>query len=840
MRGLAAYRPDVCSRRIVSLYVYLWVSTLVIQALVAPSVWLFKKHSVVLKLKTAAANMLQRIRSKRTPVNGLSTVRLPASCKASERMDKPTEAEFRELLKRLTGSKESIQSLREWVMARVDSIHRILELILQHVRQLAIDGNSTLGTVFVRTLHAVYLLNDCLFAGVEFGPEANLFEGTCLSCLHVAQAARQAAKKQGDEAKVVRVVELWYSNRLFGPGHDDQLRAWVNGEPLPPLSPEAPKKVGIKLKLSPQPAPELEAAEERKAADAAARKKKIADEAAKITRAANEAAAKRKKAEEDDAAQKEAAESRSAHAAAIKKEAVKEAARKRAADAVAKKRAEGIKTTGQIRAPGFAQAAASGAGALMKGDPTAQDRGTPPKSTDTSSQRESTENSGDEQALKALRRAEAECQEAKANLERERKVHQSEMADAMERFQEELAVEKREVHRYQEELTVEKREGKKQIKRLQVRVHEMEARQGLQKSAADYRKELSELYSKYCPEKVGSVDKLIRQNKGKEEVLIQQVKAKYCNVEGDSGEGAKHAELINQINKLKSCEKDAEGQKKRILLLEKELSDVRATAQDVPRLEAELAAARHQAKSLHAVHSELGTLKDVTKNTTAMSEEILRLNGALKEMEQKLALSDRESERHRKEMEKVKRNAEIEADQFCRAAEREAERQVRDAKASADKRIREAEKEIGDAGRHASRKEAERDAMEKQVSKLTGAEHSRIQLEQENGKLRAEIRRLTPETPMSKKVKADKQIADAQTQLGAMREQLDKEREYAKELEGEVARLNQLCCSLQSFREEADGSEKRAKSVPRIRQQFASAAKAEIVAGVRTISHDQL
>lgn len=64
MRGLVAYRPDVCSRRIVSLYTYLWLSTLVIQTLIAPSVWLIRNHSVILKLKSAASRLVQRAKDK--------------------------------------------------------------------------------------------------------------------------------------------------------------------------------------------------------------------------------------------------------------------------------------------------------------------------------------------------------------------------------------------------------------------------------------------------------------------------------------------------------------------------------------------------------------------------------------------------------------------------------------------------------------------------------------------------------------------------------------------------------------------------------------------------------
>jgi len=343
------------------------------------------------------------------------------------------------------------------------------------------------------------------------------------------------------------------------------------------------------------------------------------------------------------------------------------------------------------------------------------------------------------------------------------------------------------------------------------------------------------------------VDKLIRQNKGKEETLIQQVKAKYCPTSSDASQD-KCAELIKQLKtsnqlRIDDCDRLTQEHRKQMILMEHELAQSKLKAEEVPRLEAEVAAAKQQIQSLQAVQAELGTIKDVTKNTTAMSGEVVRLNGVIKEMEKKLALADREGERHCKEMEKAKRNAEIEADKFCRAAEREAERQVRDAKAEADKRIREVEKEIGDAGRHASRREAERNALEKQLSKLAGVEQSEAQLKQENAKLRAEIQKLTQNTKVSKQTKADKQVSDAQTQLNTAREQLRKEREYSKELEAEVSRLNSICDSLQAFREEATSTSPRAKSVPKLRPHLAGGSKIQntkVVAGVRTISDEQL
>ena len=96
MRGLVAYRPDVCSRRIVSLYTYLWISTLVIQTLIAPSVWLIKNHSLVLKAKAAVSGLVQRTTDKMTQKPNNATPG-PENDTAGEQCHIDTEAEVKEV-----------------------------------------------------------------------------------------------------------------------------------------------------------------------------------------------------------------------------------------------------------------------------------------------------------------------------------------------------------------------------------------------------------------------------------------------------------------------------------------------------------------------------------------------------------------------------------------------------------------------------------------------------------------------------------------------------------------------------------------------------------------------
>jgi len=55
----------------------------------------------------------------------------------------------------------------------------------------------------------------------------------------------------------------------------------------------------------------------------------------------------------------------------------------------------------------------------------------------------------------------------------------------------------------------------------------------------DYKKILVDLYKEYAPEKVGTIDALLKQHKGKEEELIKKVKAKYAGGGGGGGNETK-------------------------------------------------------------------------------------------------------------------------------------------------------------------------------------------------------------------------------------------------------------------------------------------------------------
>ena len=66
------------------------------------------------------------------------------------------------LLAQNNGSKESIKSIRKWILARAHSFSSIVQVVAEILRQESTESNS-----FSKFLHTIYVLNDVLFNGSD-------------------------------------------------------------------------------------------------------------------------------------------------------------------------------------------------------------------------------------------------------------------------------------------------------------------------------------------------------------------------------------------------------------------------------------------------------------------------------------------------------------------------------------------------------------------------------------------------------------------------------------------------------------------------------------------------
>lgn len=423
----------------------------------------------------------------------------------------------------------------------------------------------------------------------------------------------------------------------------------------------------------------------------------------------------------------------------------------------------------------------------------------------------------------------------KHTLATEQSKHQAEMQDAFEQFQESLSAE-------QSAHADERQALQAQIDRL-----EAELSIGKEKAHVDYRSKLSSLFGKYAPEKIGSIDKLLRQNKGTEKELLNKLEAQYCPPPEPDKQCEQCAELLQRVGKLQRVDEELAQHLQTIEVQNKQLTELQAIADRVPKLEQEADGLRSQLSSLRAVKDELLAVQSACGNTSAMSGEVTRLTKELKAAEKKLVEADRESERYRKELDKARRAADEEADKFVRKAEREAEKRVKEAEAVADKRVREAEKEIHGAGKHAAQRLAERNALEEEITRLQDVEKKKVSLDQDNHRLRAEILKMGPETSPSKKAKTAKQLEDAQKLVQQAQAQASTSDRRVVELEAEVAGLEEQCRNLQKWRDD-DG--KRAQSAPKARPSaipppktrriVSTNSKIQVVGGVRKVLSEQM
>ena len=124
---------------------------------------------------------------------------------------RPEEEELEDLVARLSGTKESIKSGKDWILARTEKSRAIVRLLVRRLG--ALENDAT------RRLHMVYLINDVLHHSIKKGPDAPpdtfaraLAEGNNLSRLCQAAYAHQPTRTQ---EQLVKVLNLWADRGIY-------------------------------------------------------------------------------------------------------------------------------------------------------------------------------------------------------------------------------------------------------------------------------------------------------------------------------------------------------------------------------------------------------------------------------------------------------------------------------------------------------------------------------------------------------------------------------------------------------------------------------------------------
>lgn len=121
------------------------------------------------------------------------------------------ESSFRQVLDKITGTKESIRQARDWIASRPDHVATFSTTLRDHVDKQ--------HKHFAKVLWAMYLLND-LFFGVE-----SLREGFRKDLPTIVSSACAAAPDEASRSQILDVVELWAARRVFERRDLDALRA---------------------------------------------------------------------------------------------------------------------------------------------------------------------------------------------------------------------------------------------------------------------------------------------------------------------------------------------------------------------------------------------------------------------------------------------------------------------------------------------------------------------------------------------------------------------------------------------------------------------------------------
>ena len=147
---------------------------------------------------------------------------------------KAMASEFTEILETMAGTKQSIQQAKEWMLARPAAAPALAVALREYVVRGAAAAKS--AGAFAKILYAIYLLNDVFFNSGKDDPYRRGFYPELATVVH---AASRAAPDDGAREKVLRVVELWGTKKVFPAQSIQALRDAAKTAPPPP-PPAAP------------------------------------------------------------------------------------------------------------------------------------------------------------------------------------------------------------------------------------------------------------------------------------------------------------------------------------------------------------------------------------------------------------------------------------------------------------------------------------------------------------------------------------------------------------------------------------------------------------------------